>query len=285
MAEYCREHGLGLSRGTVARLVPEEERSSESEAAVKQTPRRSNARRPVGQCDGGGSRPRSASHSGSRSGGNGARNPCRDLRLVWRGLSVRRRRLARGHLEVVDQAVLGAASREPVYVTVVENDDPRRAALGVAPRLTVDGSHRVSSLARSGRFDQPANVPPGGVAVAVDRLPVVPSGALRQPRFHVAAFRRAPKFPIEPVVARLDRSDCTLTAEVTASQRLRDLRLIGLARRNGRIAGGGAFRVGSVPRGRSTHELGRPGFGSCGAAPPRWSLYPALAPSHGKWRG
>ena len=158
-------------------------------------------------------------------------------------------RIARGHLRVVDQAVLGAASREPVYVAVIKNDDRRRAALRVAPRLTVDGSQRVSKLAGSGGFDQPANVPPGGVAVAVDRLPVVPIGALRQPRFHVAAFRRAPKFPVERVVARLDRSACRLTAEVTASQRLRDLGLIGLARRGGRIAGGGAFRVGSVPRG------------------------------------
>jgi len=192
--------------------------------------------------------------------------------------------IARGHLKVVDQAVLGSASRTPVYVTLVKNDDPRRAALGVAPRLTVDGSPRASELASSGSFDHPANVPPGGAAVAVDRPPVVPTGALREPRFHVAAFRRAPKFPIKRVVARLDRTACTLTAAVTASQRLQDLRLIGLARQGGHIVGGGEFRVDWVPRGRSTHKLGEPGVRSCGAEPPRWSLYPALAPSHGKWR-
>jgi hypothetical protein len=192
-------------------------------------------------------------------------------------------RLARGHLEVTDQAVLGRASRNPVYVAVVKNEDPRRAALGVAPRLRVHGSHRISALANSEGFDQPANVPPGGAAVAFDRLPVVPSGVLRQPRFHVAAFRRAPKFPIEDVVADLDRASCTLIAEVTSSQGLRDLRLIGLARRGARIIGGGEFRVDSVPRGRSAHGLGRPGVGFCRGEPPRWSLYPALAPSHGKW--
>ncbi len=41
VAKYCREHGLGLGRGTVARLVPEEERSPESGPTVKQTPQRS----------------------------------------------------------------------------------------------------------------------------------------------------------------------------------------------------------------------------------------------------
>ncbi len=85
------------------------------------------------------------------------------------------------------------------------------------------------------------------------------------------------------MAARLDRTACTLTAEVVASRPLRHLRLVGLARESGRIVGGGPFRVDAVPRGRSTHELGDPGLGSCGAEPPTWSLYPALAPSNGKW--
>ncbi len=96
------------------------------------------------------------------------------------------------HLEVVDQAVLGAASREPVYVAVVENDDRRRAALDVAPRLRTHGDREVARLAGSGGFDQPANVPPGGTAVAVDWLRAVPAGRLAAPRFRVGAFRRAP---------------------------------------------------------------------------------------------
>ena len=166
-------------------------------------------------------------------------------------------------------------------MAVVKNDDPPpgRAGCGAAA-IRSDGSDRVSELASSGRFDQPANVPPGGTAVAVDRLPVVPSGALRQPRFQVAAFRRAPKFPIERVLPRLDRNACRLTAEVTASRRLRDLRLIGLARQGGRIVGGGAFRIGSVPAGAppTSFRVG-PGSAPAGRAPPRWSLYPALAPS------
>ena len=85
-------------------------------------------------------------------------------------------RVARGHLKVVDQAVLGAASRKPVYVAVVKNDDPRRAALGcgAAAQRWMAAIVVSGSPARDGSTS-PANVPPGGAAVAVDRLPVVPS--------------------------------------------------------------------------------------------------------------
>jgi hypothetical protein len=99
----------------------------------------------------------------------------------------------------------------------------------------------------------------------------------------VGAFRRVQESPIERVTTRLDRRPCALEAEVTASRPLDHLELIGIARRDGRIDGGGEFRVESVPRGQSTHALGRPGAHSCGADPPRWSLYPALAFSNGKW--
>ena len=205
--------------------------------------------------------------------------------IDWFGDDGPRSATARGrpHLEVVDQAVLGAASREPVYVAVVRNDDRRRAALDVAPRLRIHGGGRVARLAGSGPFDHPANAPPGGTAVAVDRLRAVPVGKLAAPRVRVGAFRRASKFPVEQVAADLARAPCTLTAEVTASRRLDHLTLIGIARRGGRIAGGGDFRLDEVPRGRSTHELGNPGVRSCGAEPPRWSLYPALSPLRGKW--
>lgn len=282
VAKHCREHGLGLSRGTVARLVPEEERSPESGSAVNQTPKRSKLGDLLGSAIAVVAGLIGVAFWLAVWGGMGF--AILGAILGWSGDDPRSvTTVARGHLSVVDQAVLGAASREPVYVAVVRNDDRRRAGLGVAPGLRTRGGGRVARLARSGGFDQPANVPPGGTGVAVDWLRAVPAGRLAGPRLEVGAFRRAPKFPIERVVPHLDRSTCKLTAEVTASQRLRDLRLIGLARRGGRIVGGGPFRVDSVPRGHSTHELGRPRFGSCGAEPPRWSLYPALVLSTGKW--
>lgn len=191
--------------------------------------------------------------------------------------------IARKHLKVIDDAVLGAASREPVYVAVVKNDDRRRAALDVTPRLRTRGGGEVARLAASGRFDHPANVPPGGAAVAVDFLRGVPVGELAQPALEVGTFRRVAKFPVRHAAARLDRRRCALMAELTFSRRLDRITLIGIARRGGRIDGGGEFRVDSVPRGRSTHDLGRPGARSCGPTPPRWSLYPALALSNGKW--
>jgi hypothetical protein len=98
----------------------------------------------------------------------------------------------------------------------------------------------------------------------------------------VGAFRVA-KAPIERVTARLDRRPCALTAQINASRQLDRLTLVGIARRGDRIDGGGEFDVESVPRGRSTHSLGKPGAKSCRADPPRWSLYPALAFSQGKW--
>ncbi len=171
------------------------------------------------------------------------------------------------HLEVVDQAVLGAASREPVYVAVVRNDDRRRAALGVAPRLRIHGGGRVARLAGSGPFDHPANVPPGGTAVAVDRLRAVPVGKLAAPRFRVGAFRRASNFPVEQVAADLDPRPLHVDGR---GHRLAATRPSDPDRhrpRGGRIAGGGDFRLDEVPRGRSTHELGNPGVRSCGAEP------------------
>ena len=286
VAEYCRERGLGLSRDTVARLVPKEQESFVSEPAVGRKPRRWTL--------------------GDLAGGAMAvvvgLVVAAFWLMVWGGMALAilgaifgwfgddsrsATTIARGHLKVVDQAVLGRASREPIYVAVVRNDDRRRAALGVAPRLRVDGvdgSDAVAELANSGRFDRPANVPPGGTAVAFDHLPVVPSGTLREPRFRVAAFRRVPRFPIERVTARLDRNDCRLTAEVTASRRLQDLRLVGLARQGRRIVGGGTFRIASVPAGRSRHRLPRVAKRSCGPSVTRWSLHAALAPPHGRWR-
>ena len=105
---------------------------------------------------------------------------------------------------MVDQAVLGAASREPVYVAVVKNDDRRglRWAWRRDSEWTVGWQRRGRRARQLGTAStEPANVPPGGTAVAFDRLPVVPSGTLREPRFRVAAFRRVPKFPVERVTA------------------------------------------------------------------------------------
>jgi hypothetical protein len=191
--------------------------------------------------------------------------------------------LARKHLTVIDQAVLGAASREPLYVAVVKNDDRQRAALHVTPRLRTRGGGELARLAASGRYEHPADVPPGGTAVAVDRLRAVPVGSLTAPKFQVRAFRRAPAFPIQRVAPDLDQVGCTLNADITAARPLDRLTVIGIARRGGRIAGGGEYSLDAVPRGRSTHGLGKPGAGSCGGKPPSWSLYPSLAPSKGKW--
>lgn len=284
VAEYCRQHDLGLDPGTVAELLP----VAQPNAIPAETSSRK-SRRKLGDlvtqaivvvaslvwaafwlavCGG-----IAVAILGAIFGWFGDGSPSATS-------------IAREHLKVVDQAVLGAGSRDPVYVAVVKNDDRHRAALGVAPELRVDGvdgSPAVAQLARSGDFDQRANVPPGGTAVAFDSLPVVPSGALRKPRFQVSEFRRAAKFPVERVTTQLDRGDCRLTAKVTASQQLHDLRLIGLARHGRRIVGGGTFRIDSVPAGRSSHRLAQVAERSCDASVTRWSLHPALAPSQGRW--
>ena len=193
--------------------------------------------------------------------------------------------VARPHLEVVDAAVVGG-SADPFYVVVVKNDDRRRAALGVTPRLTskTERGHRVAKLAGSGAFEFPANVPPGGTAVAVDRLRATPAEPPGPPQFHVRGFRPTPKFPVKAVSARFDPVSCTLTARISASRRLSSLPLAGVARSGGRIVGGGFFRVAPVPRGRSDHELRPPSPRFCGEEPARWSLYPALTPSGGRWQ-
>ena len=281
---YCRQRELGLSPVTVARLVQKEPQESVCEPPVSQKRGRWTLKELAG---------------GAMAVVVGI--VCATFWLmVWGGIALgilgaifgwfedgsrSATSIARKHLAVIDQAVLGAASREPVYVVVVKNDDRRRAALDVTPRLRTRGGGEVARLAASGQFDHPANVPPGGAAVAVDRLRAVPAGRLAAPRFQVGAFRRAQRFPVERVVASLDRVACTLTAEVIASRPLDHLMLIGIARLGGRIAGGGEFRLDALPRGRSTHKLGKPGVRSCDAEPPRWSLYPALSPLRGKWRG
>lgn len=282
VTEYCREHDLGLAPGTVAELVPRDQQDAISERVTGRSPGRWTL-------------------DGLAGGALAVVVGLIGLAFwlaIWGGIALAilgailgwfgdgspsATSIARKHLTVIDQAVLGAASREPVYAAVIRNEDRRRAALDVAPRLRVRGGDRVARLAGSGRFDRPANVPPGGIAVAVDLLRAVPVGELAQPVLEVGAFRRVGKFPVEHVTVRLDRRRCALMAEVISSRRLDRLTLIGIARRDGRIAGGGEFRVDSVPRGRSTHDLGKPGARSCGADPPRWSLYPDLAFQNGEW--
>jgi hypothetical protein len=290
LEEHCRAHGLGMGSATVEELLRAPEEPAERE--------------PVDATVGGGAAPKPRARSArERIVQAGVMVAgviwCLVVAAFWvlvgygvlaaiiggfssdgsRSATVR----ARPHLKLVDQAVLGAASREPVFVAVVKNHHPRRAALDVGLRVRIKGGGRVARLTGSGRLDHPADVPPGRSAVAVDFLRAVPVGELAQPDLQVGAFRSVDKSPMGRVTARLDQRPCALVAEVTARRRLDHLELIGIARREGRIDGGGEFRVDSVPRGRSTHDLGRPGAHSCGANPPRWSLYPALAFSNGKW--
>jgi hypothetical protein len=191
---------------------------------------------------------------------------------------------ARRHLEVVDQALLGAGGPRPVYVAVLGNDDSRRAALGVAPKLQLASGSRIGRLAASGPFEHPANVPPGGTAVAFDRVRAVPTGRLADPKLEVAAFRRAPELPVEITSVRLDGEACSLDARLVASKRLDRLSLIGIATHAGRIIGGSPLHLDEIPRGRSERHLQVPPGPLCHLRPARWSLYPVLALSHRRWR-
>lgn len=293
LLEQCRARNLGLSEDAVSELLRgEEERVPTATDLPSGSP---GAPTRVGDGD----KKRSVGDLASRAVGAGAAALGALFSLLFWGAlglgvlglilgwfsddSPSAAARARDHLRIVDQAVLGAGGSNPVYVAVVHNGDSRRAALGVAPRLRLANGGQIGRLASSGTFEQPANVPPGGSAVAVDRIRAVPTARLGPPALGVKAFRRIAPFPVKRIRVRGADARCRLRAELATRRPIDRLKLIALARRDGQIAGGMPFHISDVPRGQSERELPRLPSGLCHMGTVRWSVYPALRLERNRW--